>query len=506
MAKKKDKAKRKAKKAAARAPQIVRIYDAAVASQYHKRITDTRSADAVMEHAGDKLRIRARHLDENHDLAIGILDTLVNNIVGTGLTVEPQVTTRGGKPAAKFNKELRALWIEWQKWPEVTRELPGSEAERLICRSWLRDGEVLIQHIEGTGAALKHATGVPYSQELIEADLLPFELTDADRGIVQGVQKNAWGQPVAYHLFKSHPGDALALFMRAERDTKQVPADRITHLKFIRRIRQTRGVSVLHGILHRLDDIKDYEESERIAARVAAALTAFIKRSPDFAGQVQATQGDRSFEMAPGMVFDNLLPGEEVGTIGSNRPNPGLEPFRDAMMRACAAGTGTNPSSISKKYDGSYSAQRQGMVESAPGYAKLRGYFIEAYKRPSYERFVRMAIAAGRARIPANVDPARIYDCDIRGPGMPWIDPLKEVQADIKAIESGLKSRAQVIRDRGGDPAVVDEQIAADTFKPNTTTTDGGTGAPDSSAAASAEESGADGEDENNDNERRAAV
>ena len=47
----------------------------------------------------------------------------------------------------------------------------------------------------------------------------------------------------------------------------------------------------------------------------------------------------------------------------------------------------------------------------------------------------------------------------MRAPGVPWIDPLKETQADVLAVEKRLASRTQVIRNRGGDPDVVEEQI-----------------------------------------------
>lgn len=62
--------------------------------------------------------------------------------------------------------------------------------------------------------------------------------------------------------------------------TKFVPANRMLHLKNVHRIRQMRGVSVFASVLNRFDDLKDYEESERIAAKIAASMAAYIKRAP----------------------------------------------------------------------------------------------------------------------------------------------------------------------------------------------------------------------------------
>ena len=347
-----------------------RLYEAAKSSQYHRIVSSSRSPDGVMDAARGKIRDWARYLDENHDLAIGILDELVNKIIGTGLVVEPMVRNSDGSLAQDTNAALRRLWEQWQRRPEVTGELPGAEVDRLLCRTWLRDGEALVQHVEG--GRLQHLTPIPYSLELIEPDYLPFEMYGDNPRIVHGVEKDGWGRPIAYHLYKEHPGNSQFTAIGITGETVRVPRDRMVHLKFVRRLRQTRGVSVMHGIVHRLDDIKDYEESERIAARVAAAFTGFVKRNPDMINEDNAGATDRTLEMNPGMIIDDLLPGEEIGTLGTDRPNTGLKEFRSSQMRAAASGTGTNASSISKDYDGTYSAQRQEMVEAGPSYGRMR--------------------------------------------------------------------------------------------------------------------------------------
>lgn len=486
-----------------------RVYDAAQGSNYHVAPTDSRSPDGVMENAGAKLRKWARHLDENHDISIGILDVLVNNIVGTGIMVEPLVTTKGGKPAEKVNKQIRKLMKGWAHRPEVTGELPFGEAQRLICRTWLRDGEVLLQHVRGP--KFKHFSDIPYSLELIEPDLLPFEPITGKENVTHGVEKNSWGTPVAYHLYKSHPGNFAIPYRPLRSDEmKRVSADDIIHLKFTRRLRQTRGVSIFHGVIRRLEDIKDYEESERIAARVAASLTAFIKKGEDFTGQASAATGDRSFEMQPGMIFDNLQAGEDVGMISSDRPNSGLDAFIKSNQRMLAAGTGTNYSSISKDYNGTYSAQRQELVESQPAYARLREYFIEIFMRRVYREFITGAMSSGALTLQAGVDMTTLFDADMRSPGMPWIDPKKEVEADAAAVANRFKSRTQIIRERGGDPDVVEEQIKqeverdkANGFAPAGTA--GGNGSGGNGSGGNAEGNHGTGEDDEDQSADEAA-
>lgn len=449
----------------------VRGYDAAASTQYRPRKGDSRSANAVMHTAGASLRQWARHLDENHDLAVGILDDLSKKIVGCGIAVEPMVNLVGGDPAAAANRTLRDLWADWTtSMPDTTRSMPWPQIESLVCRQWLRDGELLVHHVTGLVPGLRHRSRVPYSIELAEADYLPFTLMRASsptqHRIVHGVEMNDWREPVAYHLYREHPGDAsyASSSVVSLLETKRVSADDITHLKFVRRLGQVRGVPIFHAVLQRLEDLKDYEESERVAARVAAAFTAVITKSTDFQGASNLSDsGNRNMEMNPGMIFDDLLPGEDVRTIGANRPSEQLAPFRESMLRAIASGTGASYSGASRNYNGTYSAQRQELVESWVGYEMAREYLIAVFYRGVWRRFVDMAVAAGLMRL-SGLDLSTLYRADWLGPSMPWIDPVKEVEAAGKAVEYGFKSRHMVIRENQYDPMLVDEQIEADTF------------------------------------------
>jgi capsid protein len=57
------------------------------------------------------------------------------------------------------------------------------------------------------------------------------------------------------------------------------------------------------------------------------------------------------------MIFDDLHPGEEIGMIDTNRPNPNLLAYRQGQLRAVGAGTTTSYSSVAKDYNGTYSAR-----------------------------------------------------------------------------------------------------------------------------------------------------
>lgn len=208
---------------------------------------------------------------------------------------------------------------------------------------------------------------VPFSIELIEPDLLPFDLNEKKPFIVQGIEKNNWGRPVAYHLYRIHPGSVNAAIN--DKDVlRRIDAENILHPKLTNRIGQTRGISIFASVMNRLDDIKDYEESERVASKVAAAMCAYIKKPSTGIVDDETSKDERLLKMQPGMIFDNLMPGEEIGMIDPKRPNTMIEVFMKSQLRGVAAGTFTNYSTISKDYNGTYSAQRQEMVENKANY------------------------------------------------------------------------------------------------------------------------------------------
>ncbi|MCP4339787.1 MAG: phage portal protein [Desulfobulbaceae bacterium] len=428
----------------------------------------------MINHAGTKLLDYARDLDENSDIAIGGLDVLVNNIVGSGIGIEPQAKTRQGKSVPGFNFRLRDKWLEWARMPDVTRDYTIEELQQLSCRSWLRDGEVFAEFVQGDIRANRGRV-VPLCVRAMESEWLPFMLNTPTSGrIVHGVEKDDDSIPVAYHFYK-RLGDPSYQKYSTAFDTRRVLAETVLHLKFVRRLNQTRGVTIFHGVINRLDDIREIEDSERIAVRIASDFTAAIIRNPDMidmpdnsndaeTGDVEGRYRNRYLEMGPGAVWDSLLPGEDVKGIGLDRPNTNLIEFLEDQHRRIASGIGCSNSSLTKKYDGNYSAQRQELVEQMPSYARMRGQFISDYVRPIYERFVFWAIESGAVSVPRNVDPATVSRADFRGPAQPWIDPLKESKAAETDVENGFKSRSMVIRERGYDPDLVNEQIELDMF------------------------------------------
>lgn len=429
-------------------------YDAVNNGRLRKRARDEGSGNTTTGRAQRPLRDMARQLDRNHDIARGALNVMVRNIVGAnGIGVEPHPLNADGTLNEALAEQLAALHTEWRKLPEVTGELDWARSEQLLCRSWLRDGDVLWQYLEGDVPKLTHGSRIPLSLELLEADLLPTDYNDPQRNILQGIERSAWGRPVAFWLYKNHPGDP---FYITTQSLKRVPTENIGHLKLIDRVGQVRGVSMFASVLTRLDDLKDYEESERIAAKIAASMAAVIIKgdATDYTGTNPdgSAAAKREMRFSPGMVFDDLKPGESIDTIDAKRPNPNAATWRDGQLRAVAAGADASFSSISRNYNGTYSAQRQELVEQYSAYMLLSNAFIDQCSREVYERFVGSAVLGGLIRPPRGVSFTQLANAMFIPPQMPWIDPQKEATAFGLLEDRAYISGPEVIRRRGGNP------------------------------------------------------
>ena len=447
------------------ARKIMSYYEAAKPDRTRKFRRDQGGPNIQTQQGAVAIRTQARHLEQNHDIARGILRTIVDNVVGPkGVGIEPQPRRADGAIHKEYAADLLEAYRDWQRHPEVTGRFRWSKAQRIVCRTWIRDGEAFAQQLVGPVAALDHGTRVPYSLELFEPDMVPYTLRDDSRGIRQGIELNAWGKPRAYWVHKNHPTDGIVL--ASSTDLKRIPADKVLHIANSDRIGQIRGVSEFASVITRLEDIKDYEESERVAAKIAAMLTAYVKRGNpehldpdslprDEEGNIQP----RELGLEPGTIIDTLEIGEEIGMIDSKRPNPNLVTFRQGQLKALAGGVGATYSSIAKDYNGTFSAQRQELIEQWVHYAILTDEFVGNFVAPAWETFVRAAALSGVVPIPADVAPGTEDDAMYVGQQLPWIDPLKEANAWVKLVQAGFASEVEVMRKRGVNPADVLNQI-----------------------------------------------
>ena len=438
-----------------RARETLAAYEAARPDRERRRQRrERRGPNAPVREAAGGLRERVREMEQNTDIVPGALQVLIANIVGDGARPEPQALTRGGELHEDLNGRLQELWDDWAEAGEITGQHAEPGAQALAARTWLRDGEVFALH--HVGGEAPHAAAVPYSYQLVEPELCPMDWRDPDAPM--GVRFDGWRRPAEYLFLRGHPLDVAA--PRRDARVQRVAADRVSHLAHATRIGQARGVTPFAPVLSRLADIDDIDEAERVASRVAAAMALFIRKGEPHVYQPPPRDGERrEIELEPGLVIDDLRPGEDIGTIASTRPNLDTMAFRGEQMRAVAGAIGTSYSALSRRYDGTYSAQRQELVEQAVIHRVIWRHYVSRFELPKWRWFVAAAELAGVLRVPPDVRPESIRRPVYTPSALPWIDPLRETRAWQMLVETGLESREHIARTRGRDPREIERQI-----------------------------------------------
>ncbi len=423
-------------------------------------ITQNTSIDAEVMSSLVKLRDRSRQLTRDNDHVQAIQRTIVNNVVGQGIKCRSQVKMKRGKGGAgaalnrPLNDQIAAAWNRWSRKEncDAAGKLCLDEIQRLAIASIFENGEVLLRFIFQPMGNSK----VPLALEILEPDYLDetFNLRIAPESgneIRMGVEVNKWKRPVAYWFRMAHPGD-MPLTSTQTGMRRRIPANEVLHLFVTKRAGQTRGVPWIHSAILNLHHLHGYEEAEVIAARATACMMGFIESPEGEAPADGIVDGEKVTDMASG-IFKYLAPGEKMNPMLPARPGGQFEPFVRAKLRTIASGNGVAYESVSGDYSQSnYSSSRLALVEIRDHWKILQSWLIAGMMQPIFERFLTLAVLSGEVKIPdfeTNED-AYIYPTWMPR-GWSWVDPSKEVAADVAAVRAGFKTQTEVVAEHGGD-------------------------------------------------------
>lgn len=412
-------------------------------SQWNPQIGDADS-DAIYDL--DMLRARSRDLLRNAPLAGGAVNTVVTNVVGTGLLLEPQIDGAAlglsEDEADEWEEQAEREWCLFADSPEIdaARTLNFVGIQELALRSVLGSGDVLVL----LPAIARDGSPYRTKLQLVEADRLsnPNNKQDTDR-LAGGVEKDVNGAPVVYHVQSTHPGTTLAT-----QKTEWTPVQaygksgrrNVLHLFKPLRPGQSRGIPYLAPVMKPLKQLDRYTDSEIMAAVVSGMYTVFIKNDlggADLAPMAPTSEtggatSDEDYKLASGAIV-GLAPGESIETANPGRPNAAFDPFVQAVLRQIGVGLELPFEILIKHYTASYSAARAAILDAWKFFVMRRQWLAQHLCQPVYEAFLWEAVLSGRIQAPGFIsDPLRrkAY-C-----GALWIGPAKGMineQAEVAA-------------------------------------------------------------------------
>lgn len=442
-----------------------RNYEAAVGGRlYGDWNLSWGDADTELRVNLSRMRNAARDLERNNDYVRRFLAAVTINTVGPrGIVLQARVRKPSGDLDNDTNRLIEAAWAEWGRRGVCTVDgrLSWVDVQRLVARSIARDGEVLIRLI--TGARARNRFG--FALKILEADFLDENLNkDLGNGrrIVMGVELDEDDRPVAYHLWTRHPG--VGVVGQVGRYRERVPADEILHPFAVERPGQNRGVPWTHSAVNRLKMLAGYEEAELVAARVAASKMGFYTEEESGAhSNPDAVNEDGDLVMdAEAGTFEKLPPGVDFKAFDPQHPNTAFPEFRKGMLRGAAAGMGVTYNGLANDLEGvNYSSLRQGSLEERDAWRAVQRSMAEGVNDPIRAVWLLWSITTGALPLPMRqID--RFHASEWQPRGWQWVDPEKEVKANVAAMAAGLRSRADVLAEQGRDVADTFEQLKAE--------------------------------------------
>lgn len=406
------------------------------------------------------LRARSRDQMRNAPVAVGAINQVVNNVIGTGLShsaaLDAEFLGLTTEEAEDWAEDVDRRFNAWANSPDcdLSRQVNFYGLQEVFCRSWLESGDCFATTplIKRGGAQRMLAI------QLLEADRIsnPNRSANTDT-LIDGIELNPQTlEAIAVHISSRHPGDLLGNTNTWQRVAVRGSAtDRRNVLHGFKPLRpgQVRGVPWIAPILEPLKQLGRWTDAELNAAVTSSLFSVFVKMDPeafqevfddDAKGMIVEKSSQWSGEMESGKAV-NLLPGESIETSSPGRPNPQFDPFWQAMVRQIGMALELPFEVLVMHFQSSYSAARGALLMAWKFFRSRRDLMATQFCQPIYELWLMEEVAQGRIRAPGIfANPllraawcAGVWTGD--GPGS--IDPSKEVDAAQKRVDLGISTK-----------------------------------------------------------------
>lgn len=434
---------------------FARSYDGAAGGRRWKGAGEMPATLAAMQAARGPLARRARYLEANNGNAAAGVSAWVSGLIGTG--IRPQ----SAHPDEAVREQLNARFEAWTDRADADGLADAYGMQEIAARRMVIDGECF--------ATMAISPGGELTIRLIDAEqvdpTLHRDLGGSSR-VIAGVEFDIAGRRAAYHVLRERPGLPLASAL----DAVRVPAADVVHLFKAVTPGQVRGVSWFAPCLLRAREHDEAIDAQLMRQKTAALFAGFIV---DANGEAAGFTGEAK---GGGVLQGGLEPGTlKVLDAGkdirfSDPAEIGTEAieFLRITAREIAAGLGVPYEQMTGDLSGvNYSSIRAGLVEFRRRVEAIQhNVIVYQFCRPIWRRFVTLEILSGRMLAPGfERDPEPWLSARWIPPKQDWVDPAKDVRAEIDAIGAGLMSRRAAVAARGFDLDTLDREIAADNIR-----------------------------------------
>lgn len=430
---------------------------------------------------------RSEDLVGNDAHAAGLIEGLTTNVVGTGLFPQSQVDADAlgisDEAAGELRDAIEAEFAAWTRVADAGGRMTFAQMQALAQRTTGVQGEHLhlCVSMAGPDGRLPPGRNLAFAlQSLSPARLRNPAGRDLDPMIHDGVQLGPYGEAIGYHIAQP---DLTGAVSTASIGTSRYYPARYAHRPVVLHgfpqmdSEQVRGRPVMTPALKFFRDLGDCLDHELVGQMMSALFPIVVTSdNSNLAQQLGSRQEDKFLRFRKdddkpvttvdvGSVFQ-LYQGEDIKALESPRPGNNFETFVMRILRAAGASVGMPYEVVVKDFSRTnYSSARAALLEAWRVFRRWQLWLEFGFCTPVWRAVIEEAFARGRIAIPAGA-PA-FYDAMDAYLAVSWIpprpghvDPMKETESEIAALDAGITTYAEVIAARGGDWETVMRQRA----------------------------------------------
>jgi lambda family phage portal protein len=438
------------------------------------------SPDQQINPVKDMADARARDSVQNDGYAMGAVYTHRDSIVGGQyrLNAQPDFETLGADEAwsDEFQRVVEARFNLVADSPRNWLDASGANnftgLIRLAVGGFLMTGEVL-----GTAEWMKK-NGLRPCQTAIQM-ISPTRLSNPDgqaddRFLRRGVKRDFFGRAIGYYIRSAFPTeiyDDRAWQWRYVPATKPWGREQVIHIIEQLQPEQTRGVADMVSVLKEMRMTKKFQDvtlqNAVVNATYAAAIESELPKEVVYgsmgAGQagfgemlgqymsaLSAYVGSTDNIAIDGVKMPHLFPGTKLSLRPMGTPGGVGTGFEESLLRHVAAALGLSYEQFSRDYSKTnYSSARASMTETWKFMQSRKKIVADRFATLIYSLWLEEEINAGNIPLPPGKGPESFYDpifreaytaCEWIGASRGQIDEMKETQAAILRIKSGLST------------------------------------------------------------------
>jgi lambda family phage portal protein len=263
------------------------------------------------------LRNRARYEVANNSYARGITLTLANDAVGTGPRLQMLTSS------AEANRIVEREFFGWADAVGLAEKLRTMRLARVA------DGEAFALLVSNP----RIESPVQLDLRLVEADQICAPGLEPDRQrYIDGIEFDAYGNPVRYDVLRQHPGDDT--FSLTD-NYDQISADSVVHYYRCDRPGQIRGIPDITPALPLFAQLRRFTLAVLAAAETAADFAGILYTDAPAGGEAESAEPFESIELEKRMLL-TMPGGWKMSQMQAEQPATTYAEFKKEILNEIA--------------------------------------------------------------------------------------------------------------------------------------------------------------------------